>query len=92
MTEEMVGQLGAFLLAALIVGVPAVALSLRFALKPLVEAYARVKETQQGGAPDSALITEQLAALDHRLSAIEGQLSELSEVRDFHRELQGPAS
>lgn len=87
--DEMVSQFLAFILAGVIFGVPALAFSLRFALKPLVESYTRLKEAQQGGsAKDLPVVMQQLAALEQRLQAIEDHMDRLDEVAEFRRELE----
>lgn len=91
--EEVIPQIAAFLLAALLLGVPILAFSLRFALKPMVEAYTRIKETQQGGGSrDLPVVLEQLALLEQRLEAIEAQVDRLDEVVQFNRQLEKPRS
>lgn len=91
--EEVIPQIAAFILAALLLGVPILAFSLRFALKPMVEAYTRIKETQQGGGSTQLpAVLEQLALLEQRLEAIEAQVDRLDEVAEFNRQLEKPRS
>lgn len=81
------------ILTGVVVGVPVLALSLRFALKPLVEAYTRLKEVQHGGeARELPVVMEQLSLLEHRLQSIEEHMDRLNEVAEFHRALEKPPS
>lgn len=57
-----------FLITAMVVGVPLFGLTLRFSLKPLVEAFIRLKETQHGGL-DVRLLRERVAHLERVLEA-----------------------
>ncbi|WP_426755267.1 hypothetical protein [Myxococcus sp. Y35] len=56
------------LTTAMVVGVPLFGLTLRFSLKPLVEAFIRLKEVQYGGA-DVKLLRERVAYLERVLEA-----------------------
>ncbi|MEJ2217593.1 MAG: hypothetical protein P8099_13365 [Gemmatimonadota bacterium] len=87
--DEILPQIFAFILAGVILGVPVLALSLRFALKPLVESYTRLKEAQQSGSSkDLPVVVQQLAMLERRMQAIEEHMDRLDEVAEFHRELE----
>lgn len=87
--DEILPQIFAFILAGVILGVPVLALSLRFALKPLVESYTRLKEAQQSGSSkDLPVVMQQLAMLEQRMQAIEEHMDRLDEVAEFHRELE----
>ncbi len=57
-----------FLITAMVVGVPLFGLTLRFSLKPLVEAFIRLKEAQYGGA-EVRLLRERVARLERVLEA-----------------------
>lgn len=89
---DILPQIMAFLLAGVLLGVPIIAFSMRFALKPLVEAYIRLKETQQGGTGELPIIKQQLALVDQRLQALEDHVDRLDEVADFHRQLGKPGT
>ncbi|WIG93311.1 hypothetical protein [Myxococcus sp. SDU36] len=55
-----------FLITAMVVGVPLFGLTLRFSLKPLVEAFIRLKEAQHGGM-EVRLLRERVAHLERVL-------------------------
>ncbi len=92
--DETIPLILTIILTGMIIGVPVLAFSLRFALKPLVEAYTRLKEVQQGsGEPrELPVVVQQLSRLEQRLSAIEEHMDRLDEVAEFHRELEKPRS
>lgn len=56
------------LITAMVVGVPLFGLTLRFSLKPLVDAFIRLKETQHGGM-EVRLLRERIAHLERVLEA-----------------------
>lgn len=88
--DDLLTTAMAFVLAALILGVPALALSLRFALKPLVEAWARLKEAQHADPQELALFRREMELLDQRLESVESQLVRIGDAAEFHRQLEGP--
>ncbi|AKQ63305.1 hypothetical protein A176_000217 [Myxococcus hansupus] len=56
-------------ITAMVVGVPLFGLTLRFCLKPLVEAFIRLKEVPQGGGVDVQLLRERVAYLERVMEA-----------------------
>lgn len=88
--NETLHQLTQFILPLVIVGVPVLAFSLRFALKPMVEAYTKLKLAQEGGSGELPIMKQQLALLDQRLQSLEDHMDRLDEVVEFHRQLEKP--
>jgi hypothetical protein len=86
MIGEMIGLVGAFF-GGLIVLAPVVALSVRFGLKPLVEAKHRLS---QGASADLAQ-DRRLALLEAEMQNIQASLQQLAEADDFRRQLATPA-
>ncbi len=84
MDEEIVAILAAWLL----IFVPVAGLTLRFALKPLVDSIARILEVR-ARRDDVDLLTKRVASLEQELSAAGIELSELRERSEFDRQL-GP--
>jgi hypothetical protein len=66
---------------------PALALSIRFALKPIVEAIARLRE---GPNTNAAVRSDplQLNRIEEQLARLSDRLDSLERVETFHRELQ----
>lgn len=77
------------ILSFVILGVPVLGLTARFALKPIVEAIIRLRDAfaPPGQAP-SGLQERRLAAIEEELGAIRGQLERL-EGTAFLKELHG---
>jgi len=66
------------LVVAMVLGIPLAGLTLRFSLKPLVEAFIRLREAQLG-VSDTALLRERVAHLE-RVLEMHGLLDERQPV------------
>ena len=75
-----------------VVLIPVAGLTVRFALKPLVESLAKVNEVR--GVEETVAITERrVALLEQQLEAMESSLRHLEDGREFDRALgSGPGS
>ncbi len=73
--------------AGSIVLVPLVSLGIRFALKPLLEMYVRVRSAQS---PESELQERRISLLEAEVQALRHTVSQLEEAEDFRRPLAGP--
>lgn len=73
-------------LGIMIVLVPVVGVTARFALKPIVEAFARMKEIQ-GQEQKVALMEQRIALLEEHIHSVDRNLSALQEDADFRRQL-----
>ena len=72
-----------------IVLVPVIGLTARFALKPAVEALARVFEARE--LDESVKILERRVELqEHQIEALQDSVKQLAEARDFERQLAAP--
>lgn len=70
-----------------IVLVPVIGITARFALKPTVEALARLFEHK--GVEDTVGILERrMALLEQQMESLEGSVQRLTEVSEFHRALE----
>jgi hypothetical protein len=85
---DVVGLVGAFM-GTLIVLVPVVGLTARFALKPIAEAMAKVRESQ-GSQKEIALMQQRIDLLEQQLSAVESDLYRIKEVQEFQAQLRAP--
>jgi hypothetical protein len=89
MDEDIV----AMLLTALVVFVPVAGLTLRFALKPMVDSIARLLEVRQGATTQAQgieLMEKRIALLEQELRLMQGAVSELNERREFYEKLSSP--
>jgi hypothetical protein len=79
----------AILVGGIIVGVPVVGLTARFAFKPVVEAFLRMKSAQ---ADDRVpRLESRLAQMEEQLHAVERAQDRLVEEAEFQRQLSGRA-
>lgn len=68
--------------------IPIVGLTARFALKPIVEAIARMREAQTGTAGRELNVLEQrVALLEQQYQQLDTTVERLSEMKDFDRQL-----
>ena len=74
--------LGTLIPLVLITGITA-----RIALKPIVEAFIRLKEARGGDDQKVALMEQRLALLEEHLHSIDRSLGALHEDADFRRQL-----
>jgi hypothetical protein len=78
--------LAGVIMGTLIILIPVAGLTARFALKPIVEAVARMRQTQ--GAPELlALIEQRMALMEQQLANTESDVSRLLEVQEFQEKL-----
>jgi hypothetical protein len=75
-------------LGILTVLIPIAGLTARFALKPIVEAIARMKEMQAGATGRELNVLEQrVALLEQQYQALDSNVERISELKDFDRQL-----
>jgi hypothetical protein len=79
----LIGVTGALLLLL----VPVLGLTARFALKPIVEAFQVSRGMGSGSAEQLNLLAQQVGAIETRLEAMEHDLQLLAEAREFDERL-----
>lgn len=79
----------AILLTGLIVFVPLAGLTMRFALKPLIDSLIRVVEARRP-AQDLALLERRLALVEHELSLLRGRSGDLAAAGQDPQRLTAP--
>lgn len=70
--------------------IPIAGLTARFALKPIVESIARLKEMQGtggGSSSDVRQLDQRLTMIEQQMQTMEGSIRQLSDARDFDRQL-----
>ena len=77
-------------MGTLIVLIPVAGLTLRFALKPIVEAMAKWKEVQAGG-QSLTLLEQRVALLEAQLGNLETALHRVLDEQEFRRRLTASA-
>ena len=73
--------------AMLVLIIPVLGLTARFALKPIVEAFQMSRGTGPGSAEQMNLLAQQVGAIETRLEAMEHDLQLLAEAREFDEKL-----
>jgi len=88
---EMIGILIpilAILLGGLIVLIPVIGFTARFALKPTVEAYARLRQGAAGGQEQIvAVLDQRIAMMERQIDHLETTVRGLEDRRDFDQRL-----
>lgn len=72
-----------------IVLIPVIGITARFALKPTVEALARLFE-HRGLEETVSIMDRRMALLESQMESMESSMKQLAEVADFHRQLSPP--
>ncbi len=74
--------------------IPIAGFTARFAMKPIVESMARLREAQAAGGPASDVrqLEQRVAAIEHQLEGMDSSLQRLTEAKDFERQLQSGRS
>jgi hypothetical protein len=68
--------------------IPIVGLTARFALKPIVEAIARMREAQAGGTGrELAVLEQRVSLLEQQYQQLDTTVDRLAEIKDFDRQL-----
>ncbi len=78
--------LAGVIMGTLIILIPVAGLTARFALKPIVEAVARMRQTQ-GAAEHLALLEQRMALMEQQQANTESDVGRLLEVQEFQEEL-----
>lgn len=82
---DLVGLLAVFMGISIVL-VPVIGITARFALKPTVEALARLFE-HRGVEETVSILERRMALLEQQMEALDGSVKQLAEVADFHRQL-----
>ena len=76
----------AILLAGIIILVPVFGLTLRFALRPAIEAWTKLRS--ENAAPEhTQLLSRQISLLEAELQQVQQTLERLVEIQEFQRQL-----
>jgi TolA-binding protein len=80
----------AIIMGTLMILIPVSLVALRFAIKPISEAVAKMRG---GGASQQelAIMKQQIALLEQQLGGMESELHRLSEAQEFQAQLLKPA-
>lgn len=79
----------AILMIGLIVFVPVAGVTMRLALKPLIDSVIRVAEMRRS-TQEVALLEKRLALVEQELASVRGEVREVSAQAEFYRRLADP--
>ena len=79
----------AIFLGLMVVLIPITGLTLRFALKPMMEALGKYREVQ-GDKQLQVLLELRVSLMEEQMHSMDRSLRDLVEASDFHRELESP--
>ena len=77
----------ATVLGIMIVLIPVAGLTARYALKPIAEAMAKMREAQ-GASRDLSLVEQRLGLIEQQIANLESDVRRLDEAVDFERQLK----
>ncbi len=77
----------AVVMGLMVVLIPIAGLTARFALKPIAEAVARMREAS-GASRELGLVEKRLSLLEQQLSGLESDVRRIEEASEFHRRLE----
>ena len=82
------------LMSGLIVLIPVAGLTLRFALKPMVDSIARLMQAKNGAAGVNLeavdLVDKRVALLEQEMQLLRGEVRHLEERSEFYEKLAAP--
>jgi uncharacterized protein YlxW (UPF0749 family) len=79
----------AIVMGMLVVLIPVAGLTARFALKPIVEAIARMREGQSAQ-QEFSLLQQRVSLLEQQVQNVEHSVDSISEEREFNKQLATP--
>lgn len=80
---------GLLVIMAMVFGVPAIGISVRFALKPIVDSIIRLRESS--GAVNTGVVERRMLELEDEVAQLRASVSELEETVAFQQKLLTPA-
>jgi hypothetical protein len=78
--------LAAVIMGTLIVLIPIAGLTARFAIKPIVEAMARLRESP-GASREISILEQRVALLEQQVQNVESSVDRIGAAREFDRQL-----
>lgn len=77
----------AVVMGMLVILIPIAGLTLRFAIKPIAEAVAKVRAAEASNR-EIGMLEQRVELLERQLSAMESDVHRLREVEEFHAQLK----
>ena len=92
-TLELLIPITGIVFGSLMFLIPIAGITARFALKPIMEAIAKAREMNAGGAGRELSVLEQrVALLEQQYQQLETSVKHISDVTEFEKRLSGPKS
>lgn len=88
MPIDLTAVLG-IVLGSLMILIPITGLTLRYALKPIAEAVARMREGESRDR-ETGLLEQRIALLEQQIGALETDVRHIEDAESFRRELEAP--
>ncbi len=80
----------AIVMGMLTVLIPITGLTLRFALKPIAESVAKMRQAE-GAGRELSLVVQRVALLEQQIAGMDTSIEQLVEADDFRTRLEAPA-
>ncbi len=80
----------AIVMGMLTVLIPITGLTLRFALKPIAESVAKMRQAE-GAGRELSLVVQRVALLEQQIAGMDTSIERLVEADDFRTRLEAPA-
>jgi hypothetical protein len=85
---ELLIPLTAIVMGTLTILIPIAAFSVRYAIKPIMDAIRSAREGSAGGtAREVAVLEQRVALLEQQYLVLEGEMGRIGEVKEFERRL-----
>lgn len=79
----------AVVMGMLVILIPIAGFTLRYAIKPIAEAVAKVRQTEAANR-EFSMLEQRVELIERQLSAMESDVHRLREIEEFHAQLKGP--
>lgn len=90
-TIRLLIPLSAIILGSLCLLIPIAGLTLRFAIKPVMDAIVKGREAQiSGPGRELGVLEQRVALLEQHYQTLESSVDRLNEANDFERRLSAP--
>ena len=89
-TLRLLIPLAAIVLGSLCFLIPIAGLTVRFAIKPVMEALVKGRESQAGANRELSVLEQRVALLEQQYQGLETSVDRLNDAKDFERRLTAP--
>lgn len=79
----------AVVMGMLVILIPIAGFTLRYAIKPIAEAVAKVRQAEAANR-EFSMLEQRVELLERQISAMESDVHRLREIEEFHEQLKAP--